>query len=96
MKFLTKNIEIEVKIAKQSPIYRRNLILKLIFDRKKVLVNMPLDCASRKIGLYWVDEKKGKESVTEFERISFNGSTSVVKCLNSYIYSQYLKSILFI
>ena len=39
-----------------------------------------IDCASRKIGLYWMDDKNGKESVTEFERFSYNGKTSIVKC----------------
>lgn len=43
-------------------------------------VNKAIDCASRKIGLYWLDDTKGKESKTEFERISYNGHTSVVKC----------------
>jgi 23S rRNA-/tRNA-specific pseudouridylate synthase len=30
--------------------------------------------------MYWLDDKNGKESITEFERVSFNGKTSVVKC----------------
>ncbi len=30
--------------------------------------------------MFWVNEKTGKEARTEFERISFNGKTSVVKC----------------
>ncbi|CAF0783331.1 unnamed protein product [Brachionus calyciflorus] len=50
------------------------------FPAEKVIVNKPLDCASKKIGLYWVDEEKGKESLTEFERVSYNGKSSVVKC----------------
>ena len=43
-------------------------------------MNKAIDCASRKIGLYWIDDAKGKESITEFERVSYNGKTSVVKC----------------
>ncbi len=30
--------------------------------------------------MYWIDGKNGKESLTEFERVSYNGKTSVVKC----------------
>ncbi|RNA05988.1 RNA pseudouridylate synthase domain-containing 2-like isoform X2 [Brachionus plicatilis] len=48
--------------------------------RERIIVNKPIDCASRKIGMYWIDSDKGKEALTEFERISFNGKTSVVKC----------------
>ena len=50
------------------------------YFRGKITVNKAIDCASRKIGLYWLDDVKGKESITEFERISYNGKTSVVKC----------------
>ena len=32
------------------------------------------------MGLYWVDDKNGKEAKTEFERLSYNGSSSVVLC----------------
>lgn len=44
------------------------------------MVDKAIDCASRKVGLHWVDEVNGKEAQTEFERLSFNGKTSVVQC----------------
>ena len=48
--------------------------------RGRIEVNKGIDCASRKIGLYWLDDLNGKESKTEFERLSYNGKTSVVYC----------------
>ena len=30
--------------------------------------------------MWWVDEKNGKDSATEFERLSYNGKSSVVLC----------------
>lgn len=30
--------------------------------------------------MYWIDGKNGKESLTEFEKVSYNGKTSVVLC----------------
>ena len=51
-----------------------------LYYRGRQVVNKAIDCASRKIGLYWIDDAKGKESITEFERVSYNGKTSVVKC----------------
>lgn len=47
---------------------------------ENIVVNKGIDCASRKIGLYWIDDEKGKESITEFKRVSYNGSSSVVFC----------------
>jgi hypothetical protein len=49
-------------------------------ERGRIVVDKPIDCASFKVGLYWVAEKNGKESKTEFERLSYNGKTSVVLC----------------
>jgi len=49
------------------------------FPEGRIVVDKPIDCASRKIGLYWLNDE-GKESLTEFERVSYNGTTSVVKC----------------
>lgn len=43
-------------------------------------MNKPISCASKKIGLYWVDTCNGKQALTEFQRISFNGKSSLVKC----------------
>jgi 23S rRNA-/tRNA-specific pseudouridylate synthase len=50
--------------------------------RGRQVVDQAIDCASRKIGLYWLDAAKGKESLTEFERVSYNAATdtSVVRC----------------
>lgn len=50
------------------------------FPSGRIVVDKPLDCASFKVGLYWVDDKNGKEAKTEFERLSYNGSSSVVLC----------------
>lgn len=42
--------------------------------------NKPLSCVSHKLALYRVDPK-GKDSSTTFERLSYNGRTSIVKCM---------------
>lgn len=45
-----------------------------------ILVDAPLLTVSQKIGLNRVDSR-GKESQTTFHRLSFNGVSSVVKCI---------------
>lgn len=45
-----------------------------------ILVDAPLFTVSPKIGLNRVDAR-GKESQTTFQRLSFNGTSSVVKCI---------------
>lgn len=49
------------------------------FPPGRQTVDQPIDCASRKIGLYWL-QPTGKKSKTEFERLSYNGTSSVVRC----------------
>jgi hypothetical protein len=44
------------------------------------VVDQPLDCASFKVGMFWVNKATGKEAQTVFERLSYNGKTSVVMC----------------
>merc|ERR1712142_1279064 len=45
-----------------------------------ILVDAPLLCVSQKIGLNRVDAR-GKEAQTTFQRLSYNGVSSVVKCI---------------
>ena len=45
-----------------------------------IVVDAPLLCVSQKIGLNRVDPR-GKESMTTFRRLSYNGTSSVVKCI---------------
>ena len=62
------------------------------FSRERIKVDRAIDCASKKIGLFWLDEKNGKESITEFERLHYNGETSVVLCMKKlYLYKIFLK-----
>jgi 23S rRNA-/tRNA-specific pseudouridylate synthase len=51
-----------------------------IMSSELVTVDQPLDCLSRKTGLQWIS-KKGKAATTDFECLSFNGKSSVVKCM---------------
>ncbi|XP_014677074.1 PREDICTED: RNA pseudouridylate synthase domain-containing protein 2-like [Priapulus caudatus] len=44
-----------------------------------ITVDQPLDCISQKIGIFWV-QPTGKTAQTDFERLSYNGKTSVVRC----------------
>ncbi|KAK7498904.1 hypothetical protein BaRGS_00009996 [Batillaria attramentaria] len=50
------------------------------FPEEEVEVNQPLSPLSHKLTLWHVD-KGGKPSRTSFQRLSFNGTTSVVKCI---------------
>ncbi|CAN9502113.1 unnamed protein product [Ophioblennius macclurei] len=50
------------------------------FPEKELVCEEPILVVSFKIGLCRVDPK-GKESRTVFQRLSFNGKTSVVRCL---------------
>ena len=45
-----------------------------------IVVDAPLLCVSQKIGLNRVDAR-GKEARTTFRRLSYNGTSSVVKCI---------------
>jgi len=45
-----------------------------------ILVDAPLFCVSQKIGLNRIDSR-GKEAQTTFHRLSYNGVSSVVKCI---------------
>lgn len=47
--------------------------------RGEVEVNQPLSPLSHKLTLWHVDQG-GKPSRTSFQRLSFNGTTSVIKC----------------
>ncbi|KAL8589918.1 hypothetical protein ACOMHN_024005 [Nucella lapillus] len=51
------------------------------FPPGEVTVDEPLDCLSHKLTLWRVVDKGGKPSRTTFHRLSYNGHTSVVKCL---------------
>ena len=46
-------------------------------------MNEPLGCLSEKVGLFRT-KAGGKESHTTFEKINFNGKSSVVKCTCLY------------
>ena len=59
------------------------------FSRERIKVDRAIDCASKKIGLFWLDEKNGKESITEFERLHYNGETSVVLCKKNYTFTKF-------
>lgn len=50
------------------------------FPKEEVICEQPILVVSFKIGLCRVDPK-GKECRTVFQRLSFNGKTSVVRCL---------------
>ena len=53
--------------------------IKMIYCRGKTECSQPVEVVSYKIGVCKVSAH-GKECRTEFERMSFNGSTSVVLC----------------
>jgi len=57
------------------------LVVSVIWCRcsEPVECNEPIDALSRKLGIHMV-RAGGKKSRTMFERMSFNGKTSVVKC----------------
>ncbi|XP_076449753.1 pseudouridylate synthase RPUSD2-like isoform X2 [Babylonia areolata] len=51
------------------------------FPPEEITVDKPLDCLSHKLTLWRVVEKGGKPSRTTFQRLSYNGQTSLVKCI---------------
>lgn len=51
------------------------------FPQAPVVVDQPLGCVSFKLGLNAVLPDTGKPSRTRFERVSFNGQTSIIRCL---------------
>jgi len=54
--------------------------LKLMFCSVQIECNEPIDALSQKLGIYKVG-RGGKESRTVFERMSYNGKTSTVRCM---------------
>jgi len=51
------------------------------FPSVRQRVDASIVIVSHKIGVCHVDEEKGKPCSTEFERLSYNGTTSVVQCI---------------
>ena len=47
--------------------------------------NEPIGILAKKLGL-WKVSKDGKTAHTTFEKISYNGSTSVVRCMQIFPY----------
>ena len=62
------------------------------FCSGEVECNEPIDVLSYKLGVYRVGPS-GKEARTVFERMSYNGKMSIVKCV--YLYSLSSLSILY-
>ena len=56
-----------------------NAMQSLLFSSDYIVCNEPIEVVSYKIGVCRVSPK-GKECRTEFERLSYNGKTSVVLC----------------
>ncbi|ORX52054.1 pseudouridine synthase [Hesseltinella vesiculosa] len=51
------------------------------FPSEPVECDMPMRTVSFKFSFQYVDTVQGKPSLTRFERVSFNGRTSVVRCI---------------
>ena len=56
----------------------------VLFSSGVIECKEPLSCVSHKMSIYRTDSR-GKESSTTFERLSYNGKTSVVKCKLGHI-----------
>lgn len=50
------------------------------FDTSRVVCTAPIKRISFRLSLHYVQDDGGKPSETEFERISYDGTTSLVRC----------------
>jgi hypothetical protein len=55
----------------------------VVFSHGRIVCREPIQVISNKLGLTAVRpiEEGGRECETEFERVSYNGRTSVVRCI---------------
>jgi len=77
---LTQRLSEEVRNRELQKTYVCRVMGEFPETREPLEVDAPLYCVSQKIGIIRVDER-GKEAKTLFERLSFNGTSSVVKCM---------------
>lgn len=75
-----KTKELETQVLKRH--VHKEYVARVVgeFPKEELEVNQPLDCLSHKLTL-WQVRKGGKPSRTTFQRISFNGKTSLVRCI---------------
>ena len=87
---LSKNVQTAAKLAEEitSRTVCKQYVCRVegdfrVNDQEKVIVDKKLKIICKKIGLSVVtedDDNQGKESTTEFEKLSFNGKSSLVLC----------------